>query len=436
MAKTKQVVEQEFLGCCLADPDWIDKAITKGVSESMFSSLRRREIWNRLVEFKTSDQPCTVENILYDTTWKDENKQALADEMVLCEAESPTSIHAKKVLASLIWRHKTAKVSPIIDDIKKKIESDADKEDIVSSVNLLQPIVSDDIHQDRKLSDVANEAEEWARAMASGLKPTVTEVTTGIPSFDKYATPIQPHEYVVVTARTSHGKTSMMAQMTGHNLRRGLRVAYFSIESSDRSVLQLIASQYSKVNLRFFQGELAERQAKYFEAIKELKDRPLLIFDHDTSLSQIQSKCRGLAQSFKPDIVFLDYINIIGTSAKDSYERLSYLSECMISLRKTLECALIVGSQLNRGNEKEDRRPERTDMRDSGSMEEDAHRIIALHRPKKDLNGMEQTLDRSVFDYELLQLKLRDGPCAATRIKFNAPWTLFYEESNLPQRTT
>jgi replicative DNA helicase len=121
-------------------------------------------------------------------------------------------------------------------------------------------------------------------------------------------------------------------------------------------------------------------------------------------------------------------MNIISNGVSESYEKMSSISEAMIPLKKSLGCALIAGAQLNRGNEREDRRPERMDLRDSGSLEEDAHRIISLHRPKKDRNGIEQELDKVLVDYELLQLKLRDGPLTACKIKFDAPHTSFMDD--------
>jgi replicative DNA helicase len=106
------------------------------------------------------------------------------------------------------------------------------------------------------------------------------------------------------------------------------------------------------------------------------------------------------------------------------------LSKAMIPLRKTLGCVLMVAAQLNRSNEREDRAPTRSDFRDAGSIEEDAHRVIALPRPSKSLTGNVQELGQSTYDYELLQLKLRDGPLAYSRIKYFAPHTWFYEETN------
>jgi replicative DNA helicase len=94
----------------------------------------------------------------------------------------------------------------------------------------------------------------------------------------------------------------------------------------------------------------------------------------------------------------------------------------MIPLKKAIGCPLIVAAQLNRSSEKEERRPTRSDFRDSGNLEEDAHRIIAVHRIPK------QELDQVVFDTELLQLKCRDGGLTSVPCKFHSSHTLFYEE--------
>ena len=422
------LIERSFLARCFNEPEWIDRAVSRGVNDKCFTQIRRREIWRQLVGFRTSGQPCTPENIQYDSKWPKAAAAELIAEVLDCTNIESTAIFASRNLDDLLWKYRLSTVGPAISDLQLRIERGDEKEDIVRAITKMPDLVADDMHVERKLTDIVKEAQEWARAKAAGIKTNSVEVLTGIQSFDKYATPIQPHEYVVVCARTSVGKSSLMAQMAGHNLNRGLRVAYFTIESSDRSVIQQIAAQQAGVNLRFFHGELQDRQTKYFSCLEQLAEKPLLVFDNDTTLAKIESRCRVLAQSFKPDVVFLDYMNIISNGISESYEKMSSISEAMIPLKKSLGCALIAGAQLNRGNEREDRRPERMDLRDSGSLEEDAHRIIALHRPKKDRNGIEQELDRVLVDYELLQMKCRDGPLAAVKVKFNAPHTFLSED--------
>jgi replicative DNA helicase len=154
------------------------------------------------------------------------------------------------------------------------------------------------------------------------------------------------------------------------------------------------------------------------------------VFDKDMSVAQIESRCRLLAASWKPQLVIIDYLGLIRGTDGSAYERMGQLSKAMIPLRKTLGCVLMVAAQLNRSNEREDRAPTRSDFRDAGSIEEDAHRVIALHRPSKSHTGNVQELGQSHYDYDLLQLKLRDGPLAYSRIKYFAPHTWFYEETN------
>jgi replicative DNA helicase len=239
---------------------------------------------------------------------------------------------------------------------------------------------------------------------------------------------MEAHEYVVVGARTSIGKSSFMSQIASHNLNRGLRVAYFTLETSAGAVVKQIAGQRSKVNLRQINQEMSDRQQEYFKALKRLGEQHLRVFDKDMTVGQIESRCRLLAASWKPQLVIIDYLGLIRGTDGSAYERMGQLSKAMIPLRKTLGCVLMVAAQLNRSNEREDRAPTRSDFRDAGSIEEDAHRVIALHRPSKSHTGNVQELGQSTYDYELLQLKLRDGPLAYSRIKYFAPHTWFYEE--------
>jgi replicative DNA helicase len=218
-----------------------------------------------------------------------------------------------------------------------------------------------------------------------------------------------------------------MAQVAGHNLKRGLKVAYFTLETSAKSLVLQIAAQRAGVNLRNLRDEFPPQQNKFQQELAYLRTQPLLVFDRDLTLDKIEARCRLLATSFKPNLVIIDYLGLIKVKADGAYERMSALSKAMIPLKKSLGCALMVAAQLNRGNEREDRPPNRTDFRDTGSIEEDAHRVLAIHRPSKDDSGELQGLDRSYFQSELYQLKLRDGPLAQSRCKFEAKYTRFVE---------
>jgi replicative DNA helicase len=230
------------------------------------------------------------------------------------------------------------------------------------------------------------------------------------------------HEYVVVAGRSSHGKSSLMLQIAGHNLTRGKRVAIFSLETSDKAVVKQIAGQKAGVDLRNLDREMRDTQMAYIEHLRHLQTtKSLLVFDRDLTISSIESRCRLIAQSFKPDLVIIDYLGLIGGMDGSAYERASKLSKAMIPLQKNLGCTLMVGVQLNQGAEKEEGEPNRTDARDSGQILVDSHRFMAIWRKPN------QPIDNLWFESELLQLKLRDGALCKTAVRFHAPSARFVE---------
>jgi len=419
--------EAIFLGGCFNNAELIDEGITEGCKPESFTSPAYKLIWQAMVEAKSKGSIIDLQNLLLANG----QNFPLAEAME-CENACHSTTTARKALKKLIWEAQKRAVKPALTDIVRQIDQDAKPEEIVKAVEALQGHLKPAEEEAKSLDAIIGEVELWAKQEVEGTRPNVDIVYTGLPTFDRYAGGIEPHEYVVVGARTSHGKSSFMAQIAGHNLNRGLRVAMFTLETSSGSVVKQIAGQRSKINLRQFAQEDKAKLSLFHVELSRLKKQGLRVYDKDLSLQQIESRCRILAASWKPQLVLIDYMGLMkGTDKGSSYERMGQLSKAMIPLRKSLGCALIVAAQLNRGNEKEDRAPTRTDFRDAGSIEEDASRVICLYRPSKGFNGQEQGLGQQFYDYELLQLKLRDGPLADAKIRLHAPSTVFFEPSEL-----
>lgn len=416
--------EQIFIGCCLLNPQLIDLAVQDGLTDSMFTTTERRELWLALLKLRTEGKHIDV-SALYLAM----GNSFPLDEISQCEKAAPTSAYGKSSLKATIEAGILRQVKPAINDIASKIaDGESSYEDIRASVDNVQLLMQPSESQDESLDDILDSAVAFVNEQLSGEDATKGLITTGIDSFDRLAGGIQSHEYVVIGARTSTGKSSFINQMAGHNMRNGKRVAIFTLETSSKSVVLQMAGQRAGVNLRALNDEIPERVKKLQEGLRLLREKPLLVFDHDLTLDRIEARCRLLAANFKPDVVFIDYLGLIKAKGDGAYERMTTLSKAMIPLRKTLGCAMVVAAQLNRGNEKENRPPSRTDFRDTGSIEEDAHRIIAIHRPKDDpRTGIEQDINGSNFYSEIYQLKLRDGNLAHAPVNFNARHTRFEE---------
>jgi|688.fasta_scaffold19494_18 replicative DNA helicase len=417
--------EQIFIGACLANPELIDSAISGGLSNSAFTDTKHLSLWQSLVALRSKGQLTDTSSVYMAM-----GDQCPAAELFEAEKSCNSSITGKKALKKLIWEGQLAVLKPALQDAIACISRGGKAEEVAKAVEGLQGLLKPTESEAPSLEQLIGEVKLWAEQEIAGTRDNKDVVTTGLPTFDSLCQPIEAHEYVVVGARTSIGKSSFMSQIASHNLNRGLRVAYFTLETSANAVVKQIAGQRSRVNLRNLNREFADKQADYFKELKRLSTQQLRVFDKDMSITQIENRCRLLAASWKPQLVILDYLGLIRGTDGSAYERMGQLSKAMIPLRKTVGCALIVAAQLNRGNEREDRAPSRTDFRDAGSIEEDAHRIIALHRPSKSHSGSPQELGQSTYDYELLQLKLRDGPLAFSRIKYFANHTWFYEQAD------
>ena len=416
--------EQIFIGSCLLNPQLIDLAVKDGLADSMFTTTERRELWLALLSLRTEGKHIDVSALYLEM-----GNSFHLDEISQCEKASPTSAYGNHSLKSVIEAGVLRQVKPAINDIANKIQDgETSYDQIRESVENVKLMMHPSESQDESLDDILDSAVSFVNEQLSGEDVSKGLITTGIDSFDRLAGGIQSHEYVVVGARTSTGKSSLINQMAGHNLRNGKRVAIFTLETSAKSVVLQMAGQRAGVNLRALDEEFPERIKKLQDALRLLREKPLLVFDHDLSLDRIEARCRLLAANFKPDVVFIDYMGLIKAKGDGAYERMTTLSKAMIPLRKTLGCAMVVAAQLNRGNEKENRPPSRTDFRDTGSIEEDAHRIIAIHRPKENpITRIEQDINDVNFYSELYQLKLRDGNLAHAPVNFNARHTRFEE---------
>jgi replicative DNA helicase len=423
MDHSYEKVESDFLGTCLLDGTTIDRAIQAGVTAAHFVSSLHREQWRLLVQLRLAGKPTDVEGAYAAAAADPATLAGIGGAAALVLHQQNTSLHGGALIAAIVSGYAHREAGRLLSLGSRALAAgELDLDGVRGLAEQVVGVCSGQQRIQRSLADIAAEAVKDVKEQISGKAPTRSLIYTGLPTFDKYATPMETHEYVVVGARTSHGKSSFLTQVAGHNLSLKKKVAIFTLETSDKSVLKQIVGQRAKVNLRDLAHEPADKQQEYLAKLEYASTtKNLLIFDQDMSLTAIESRCRLLAQSWKPDLVIIDYLGILRTEGTSQYERITAISKAMIPLRKALGCTLMIGCQLGRGSEKEERQPQRTDFRDSGSIEEDSSRLIVLWRKPG------QPLDLTYFDCEILQLKLRDGPTTSVACRFHAPTTLFVE---------
>ncbi len=422
MSRDTDHIEDTFLATCRYDNTVIDQAVQRGLTEAHFADPANRAQWRLSLAMRLEGQEVSDAG-LYAEAVKRGLLEKLGGVERIVRGQPGGSLGSATLVDALLQtfakRESWKRLHKAVDMLERNT---ANLDDIKQLADEVAAVCAGKQSVQRSTADIAREALAEAEEQIAGRQPARTLITTGLPTFDRIAMPMESHEYVVVGARTSHGKSSFLLQVAGHNLAAGRRVVIFTLETSDKSVVKQIAAQRANVNLRQLEREPRERQQDYLAKLRYAQsgDR-LLVFDRDLTIDQIEARCRLLKASCQPDLVIIDYLGIIGVGGDTSMERMNRVSAAMIPLTKQLGCTVMVGCQLNRSSEREERQPTRTDFRDSGSIEQDGHRLICIWRKPG------QPLDAMHYDCQLLQLKLRDGPTACVDMKFHAASTRFYE---------
>jgi replicative DNA helicase len=243
---------------------------------------------------------------------------------------------------------------------------------------------------------------------------------------------VESHDSIYITDDfiPTHN-TAAALQLIGHNLKRGLKMAYFTMETSDSATLKMIASQMAQVDLRNVARETRDKQQDFLKYVKKLRaSKNLAIFEKDMNILKIEARCRMLSASMKPDFIIIDHLHLVQNDfGEKQYEKVTDTVNRLIELRKHMGCALILCLQLNRGPENSERAPRASDARDSGAIEAAAHRMVIPYRPPNDFNDQPQVgpqaLMRSTYDYFFIQDICRDGPSGVVKSTYLAPYTIF-----------
>jgi replicative DNA helicase len=263
---------------------------------------------------------------------------------------------------------------------------------------------------------------------------SVTGIETGFEDLDKITSGLQPGELVVVAARPSLGKTALALNVAAHAaIKHHKTVGFFSLEMSKESlVIRLLCAEAEADSHRLRSGfSNREDWSKLTRALGRLGDAPLLIEDTPAlSIMQIRTKARRLKMERGLDLVVVDYLQLVASQGRfeNRTQEVSYISRGLKSLAKELRVPVLALSQLSRAPEQRlGQRPQLSDLRESGSIEQDADVVIFIYRdPKKaQETDHEDEVDRGGHEMKLIVGKQRNGPTGDIPIVFMRPYAKF-----------
>jgi replicative DNA helicase len=311
-----------------------------------------------------------------------------------------------------------------VDDLLDQAESDLFE---IAEGNIKQETAKINV----LIKDAIHQIEEAAKR-----EDHLSGVPSGFTKLDRLTSGWQKSDLIIIAGRPSMGKTAFVLTMARNiAVEHNRPVAFFSLEmASMQLVTRLIVSETELPANRIRNGRLEDYEWKQLDyKIKSLTEAPIYIDDTPAiSIFELRAKCRRLKVQYNIQLIVIDYLQLMtGTGdAKGSREQeVSTISRSLKAIAKELDVPVIALSQLNRSVELRsgNKRPQLSDLRESGAIEQDADLVIFLHRPEK-YDIFEDDKGNSLIGIaEVILAKHRNGPVGDISLRFKDEFAKFVE---------
>ena len=269
-------------------------------------------------------------------------------------------------------------------------------------------------------------------------KGAVTGVPTGFHDLDEMTTGLHPGDLVVVAARPSMGKTSFVLNIAQHvGTHTPMTVGFFSLEmSKEQLFMRMLTSEARIDSHRFRSGYLNEKDyGRLSQSLGTLAEARVFIDDTASiGVLEMRAKARRLKAEHGLDLLIIDYLQLMqGRGRFESRQaEVSAISRSLKGLAKELSCPIVALSQLSRAPEgRTDHRPQLSDLRESGAIEQDADIVFFIYRPE--VYNKDETRPEDEGIAEIIIGKQRNGPIGAVKLSFLTQFTRFENYAPGPQ---
>ncbi|MER8099520.1 replicative DNA helicase [Kitasatospora sp. NPDC094016] len=280
------------------------------------------------------------------------------------------------------------------------------------------------------LADIMEGALDEIEAIGS-RNGQMSGVPTGFADFDALTNGLHPGQMIVIAARPAMGKSTLALDFArACSIQNKLPSVIFSLEMGRNEIAMRLLSAEARVALHHMRsGNMTDDDwTRVARRMPDVSEAPLFIDDSpNLSMMEIRAKCRRLKQRNDIKLVVIDYLQLMQSGgsrrAENRQQEVSDMSRNLKLLAKELEVPVIALSQLNRGPEQRtDKRPMVSDLRESGSIEQDADMVILLHRE----DAYEKESPRA-GEADLIVAKHRNGPTATITVAFQGHYSRFVD---------
>ena len=425
--KEPQNIEAEIsvLGCGFLEKQSLDKIMDE-VSDDMFYSEANKLIYKAMKTLHVNNVPVDISTVCNELD-KDKNLSKVGGVEYITEIiDSVPNTANLNYYISIIYEK--AVLRNLIDKANKIQEACYDESDSVVNIvenaerNILG-VYNDRLGKDiKKIQDILPDMQKYMETLSES-NGELTGVRTGYYDFDKMTNGLQPKQVIIIAGRPGCGKSAFALNVAlNAAIHDHKSIAFFSLEMGAEEIAKRMFGCVGKIDGDVLKsGKFKNTDwKKWNEAMSELSDTKFYLDDSGgLTVSEIRRKCRKIKNSDDGlDLIIIDYLQLLTSSSKYSGQRVQEVSEISRDIKKLameLNIPVIALAQLSRSVEqrKDDKQPKLSDLRESGSIEQDADMVLFLH--SDEYNKYTGNVNRPV---QLLVAKHRAGSTGSVNLIF------------------
>lgn len=429
-------LEEAVLGAIMLEKDAIISIIDIVKPETFYKDSHRK-IYEAILELSKRIEPIDLLTVTEELKKKDQldligGPYFLTQLTNSVASAAHVEFHARIISQKYIQRE-LIRVSTQIQE--KAFDSSIDVDDLIdfSEQQLFEVSFGNIKKETQKIDAVIDQAIKRIEEI-SGRAEGLSGVPSGFTKLDRITSGWQPSDLIVIAARPSMGKTALVLTMARNMaVDHNKAVAFFSLEmSSIQLVNRMIVSETGLPADKIRNGNLKKYEWEQLEIqLKNLVEAPIFIDDTPAiSVFELRAKARRLKSQHHIQLLIIDYLQLMSgppDSQGNREQEVSSISRSLKAIAKELDIPIIALSQLNRSVELRsgDKRPQLSDLRESGAIEQDADLVVFIHRPER--FGLLQDADGNSTKglAEIIIAKHRNGPTGDVTLKFRSEQAKF-----------
>ncbi|VAY86630.1 Replicative DNA helicase [hydrothermal vent metagenome] len=441
-------IERAVLSSILFNPDLIEDVLGI-IKPSDFYLLAHKKIFSVMEKLNHEDLPIDEEFITKRVDKKDVDESIIIE--ILSSNPTPNIMaYVKEIKDSSVKRE----LASLATDIHKvTIEEELPAPQAVDFIqDKLYKITTNSASSELKdMETITYDTLEHIKKMKERGNKYLIGETTGFDALNRKTTGFNEGDLIIIAARPAMGKTSLVLNTVLQNIEKGSGVVFFSLEMpAEQLMIRLLASKTNIPLQNLRKGDLHDAQwSMVTKAMEDLNTKKLFVDDNGSvNINQLRARVRKLAGNSDNNIkmVVIDYLQLMqGTGSKDRHLEVSEISRGLKLLAREIKLPIIALSQLNRGLEsRPDKRPMLSDIRESGSIEQDADIIMFVYRDDvykerdearkekeakdKGENYKSAFINKPVEEAEIIVGKQRNGPIGTIKLEFHKEFTKFTDK--------